>query len=77
MNPDSDESRPLQISQDEQDLETERGRERTDEDQRFVPVIIKRTDERRRHPDDALDRRRSKLAWNSSNGHHSLFFSRQ
>lgn len=35
---------------------TERERERTDEDQRFVPVIIKRTDEARRHPDDILQK---------------------
>lgn len=33
---------------------TERGKERTREDKRFVPVIIKRTDEVRRHPDDIL-----------------------
>ena len=33
---------------------TQRGRERTEEDERFVPVIVKRTDEIRRHPDDVL-----------------------
>jgi formate/nitrite transporter FocA (FNT family) len=35
---------------------TERGRERTDEDERFIPVIVKRTDEARRHPDDILQK---------------------
>lgn len=34
---------------------TERSKERRAEDERYVPVIIKRTDETRRHPDDALD----------------------
>ncbi|MEJ2084861.1 MAG: formate/nitrite transporter family protein [Acidobacteriota bacterium] len=33
---------------------TERQQERSHEDQKFVPVIIKRTDEARRHPDDIL-----------------------
>lgn len=33
---------------------TDRERERSEEDQRFVPVIVKRTDEARRHPDDIL-----------------------
>ncbi len=33
---------------------TERERERGQEDQQFVPVIVKRTDETRRHPDDIL-----------------------
>lgn len=36
------------------DERTERGRERRREDQDFVPVIVKRTDESRRHPDDIL-----------------------
>lgn len=36
------------------DTTTERGRERLDEEERFVPVIVKRTDESRRHPDDVL-----------------------
>ncbi|QEG24660.1 formate/nitrite transporter family protein [Mariniblastus fucicola] len=35
--------------------ENQRKEERQSEDQDFVPVIIKRTDERRRHPDDALE----------------------
>ncbi len=35
--------------------ETERKRERFSEDEKYIPVIIKRTDEKRRHPDDALD----------------------
>ncbi len=34
--------------------ENVRQKERVQEDQDFVPVIIKRTDETRRHPDDAL-----------------------
>ena len=34
--------------------ESQRQEERKTEDQSFVPVIIKRTDETRRHPDDAL-----------------------
>jgi formate/nitrite transporter FocA (FNT family) len=34
---------------------TERQRTREGEDERFVPVIIKRTDEARRHPDDVLN----------------------
>lgn len=33
---------------------TERGEEREREDEHFLPVIIKRTDEARRHPDDIL-----------------------
>lgn len=33
---------------------TDRERERSEEDQRYVPVIVKRTDEARRHPDDIL-----------------------
>jgi len=35
--------------------ETERKRERSSEDEKYVPVIIKRTDEKRRHPDDTLE----------------------
>jgi formate/nitrite transporter FocA (FNT family) len=34
--------------------QTERSRERAQEDELFVPVIVKRTDEARRHPDDIL-----------------------
>lgn len=33
---------------------TERGLERTREEQRFVPVIVKRSDQAKRHPDDIL-----------------------
>lgn len=36
------------------EVETERQEERKSEDAEYVPVIIKRTDETRRHPDDAL-----------------------
>lgn len=35
---------------------TERGEQRKQEDDQFVPVIVKRTDETRRHPDDTLQR---------------------
>lgn len=35
---------------------TERGVERSQEDREFVPVIIKRTDEAKRHPDDTLEK---------------------
>lgn len=35
---------------------TERGVERNQEDREFVPVIIKRTDEAMRHPDDTLEK---------------------
>ncbi len=34
----------------------ERGRERAAEDERFVPVILKRSDEVVRHPDDTLEK---------------------
>jgi hypothetical protein len=35
---------------------TVRGKERAKEEQQYVPVIVKRTDEARRHPDDTLER---------------------
>ncbi len=35
---------------------TDRTQERAREDEQFVPVIVKRTDESRRHPDDTLER---------------------
>lgn len=35
--------------------ETDRKRERFSEDEKYTPVIIKRTDEKRRHPDDTLE----------------------
>ncbi len=34
---------------------SDRSRQRSSEDDRYIPVVIKRTDETRRHPDDALD----------------------
>ncbi|NBC11182.1 MAG: formate/nitrite transporter family protein [Planctomycetes bacterium] len=37
-----------------EDAQTQRGQERQHEDQHYVPVIVKRTDESRRHPDDIL-----------------------
>ena len=37
------------------DLTTERKLERKHEDREYTPVIIKRTDEKRRHPDDTLE----------------------
>lgn len=39
----------------ERDSLTDRKLERVVEDEEYVPVIIKRTDERRRHPDDTLE----------------------
>lgn len=39
---------------DEPGAKTERALERDVEDRRYVPVIVKRTDEARRHPDDIL-----------------------
>ncbi len=36
-------------------VDTQRKKQRDSEDEDYVPVIIKRTDEKRRHPDDALD----------------------
>lgn len=38
-----------------EDTVTERKKERTLEDREYLPVIIKRTDETRRHPDDTLE----------------------
>lgn len=35
---------------------TERGRASSREDQQYVPVIVKRSDEVRRQPDDALEK---------------------
>ena len=35
---------------------TDRGVERDREDERYIPVIVKRSDEVRRHPDDALEK---------------------
>lgn len=35
---------------------TPRSKQRSEEDQQFVPVIVKRTDASRRHPDDILER---------------------
>lgn len=39
----------------EQETQTERSLERNEEDRRYVPVIIKRTDQVTRHPDDVLE----------------------
>lgn len=39
----------------DQELDTERARERQEEDVQYVPVIVKRTDESVRHPDDVLE----------------------
>lgn len=41
--------------QDDSELNTERARERREENEEFVPVILKRTDEAVRHPDDVLE----------------------
>lgn len=37
------------------ELHTERSQEKKKEDQKYLPVIIKRTDEVKRHPDDTLE----------------------
>ncbi len=39
----------------ESEANTDRSKEREEEDRQSVPVIIKRTDESRRHPDDTLE----------------------
>jgi formate/nitrite transporter FocA (FNT family) len=39
----------------ESNVRTARGEEREREDDRYLPVILKRTDEARRHPDDILE----------------------
>lgn len=46
--PENNEERP-------DDLLTQRAREKQEEDERFVGVIVKRTDESRRHADDVLE----------------------
>ncbi|QTA80810.1 Formate/nitrite transporter [Desulfonema limicola] len=38
------------------EIQTERSAERIQEDKEFVPVIVKRTDEAIRHPDDVLEK---------------------
>ena len=43
-------------SDNDKQASTQRGKERLEEDDQFVPVIIKRSDEVRRHPDDTLER---------------------
>ena len=40
----------------ETEVQTERSVERNQEDREFVPVIVKRTDEAIRHPDDILEK---------------------
>jgi len=42
------------MSEPDEEAPTERGRERRREEERYVPVIIKRSDETLRHPDDVL-----------------------
>jgi formate/nitrite transporter FocA (FNT family) len=39
----------------EAEVRTDRALQRAQEDDRYVPVIVKRTDEARRHPDDILE----------------------
>lgn len=41
---------------DGEEIRTHRSKERKHEDDNFVPVIVKRSDEARRHPDDTLER---------------------
>ncbi|GAB4142767.1 MAG: formate/nitrite transporter family protein [Planctomycetaceae bacterium] len=38
----------------EEKVETERSKDRSREDEQYIPVIVKRTDAVRRHPDDSL-----------------------
>lgn len=45
----------MKPTEDHAPKETERARERIAEDDQYVPVILKRTDEARRHPDDVLE----------------------
>jgi formate/nitrite transporter FocA (FNT family) len=45
---------PRQDNPDQMESLTEREKVRSQEDQEFIPVIVKRTDEARRHPDDIL-----------------------
>ncbi|MBM9514463.1 formate/nitrite transporter family protein [Desulfogranum marinum] len=44
------------IEQSTEEVYTERGLERKNEDEKYVPVIIKRSDETVRHPDDVLEK---------------------
>jgi len=44
----------LVLPEQSDDTQTQREQEREHEDQHFSPVIVKRTDESRRHPDDIL-----------------------
>ncbi len=39
----------------DEESETDRSRERHAEDEKFVPVVVKRSEESRRHPDDMLE----------------------
>lgn len=50
------EQQPRSGSPPEPERETERGRIRQQEEEEFVPVILKRTDEALRHPDDILEK---------------------
>lgn len=52
------EERPLNQDKQERqdDVKTEREVEREEEDRDFMPVIVKRTDEALRHPDDILEK---------------------
>jgi formate-nitrite transporter family protein len=50
-----DVSNKVQISE-SRSVQTERAEERSREDEEYVPVIIKRTDEAVRHPDDILEK---------------------
>lgn len=52
--PDEEQQRDLD-SQSGKEKSTDRAQEREREEEDFVPVIVKRTDEARRHPDDVLE----------------------
>jgi len=43
------------VSQSSTERSTSRAQQREREEEHFVPVIVKRTDEARRHPDDVLE----------------------
>ncbi|QDU45133.1 Inner membrane protein YfdC [Symmachiella dynata] len=43
------------VASEEEETTTERGKDRSWEEGQYIPVIIKRSDEVRRHPDDSLE----------------------
>ncbi|MBD5782395.1 formate/nitrite transporter family protein [Pelagicoccus sp. NFK12] len=53
--PEIEEEPPLPKDEKQNDPPTRRAKAKMQEDEKYVPVIIKRTDESRRHPDDTLE----------------------